>query len=300
MAACRIAHGKICSADPYIPDPSNGQSYNDYSYVVNNPLTRIDLSGFDDFIDPDFNGDSIPEADVYGQYFGGTGSVFAGADLGNPFSGYGIGVATGPSNQDLPEMIVTGKKDSQRTEMTDPVLQELVTLSIIHVSPLFAEQLLCHNLAASLGLGPNASAPPPPDQFDDAWAESTGIGLASSGLNGAVRSYILGAGARSLGGGSVGQAMGEIRVLTNGLGLVGVSFSAGSAYYAYSNGDSFNTGLSLTDMAFGVAGVALRPTAKPLAIFCRSWLGTDAIQAMMPKQPSVLDKLNKLQGAGCL
>jgi hypothetical protein len=39
--------GQMLSADPTIPDPSNAQSYNRYSYVNDNPLTLIDPSGFD-------------------------------------------------------------------------------------------------------------------------------------------------------------------------------------------------------------------------------------------------------------
>ena len=40
--------GRFLSADPYVPDSSNSQSYNRYSYVNNNPLTSVDPSGFDD------------------------------------------------------------------------------------------------------------------------------------------------------------------------------------------------------------------------------------------------------------
>jgi RHS repeat-associated protein len=40
--------GRMLSADSYIPDPTNGQSYNRFSYVNNNPLTRTDPTGFDD------------------------------------------------------------------------------------------------------------------------------------------------------------------------------------------------------------------------------------------------------------
>ncbi len=38
--------GRFISADPFIPDPSDAQSYNRYSYVRNNPLSLFDPSGF--------------------------------------------------------------------------------------------------------------------------------------------------------------------------------------------------------------------------------------------------------------
>lgn len=37
---------RFISADPNIPDPTNPQSYNRYSYTLNNPLTYIDPTGF--------------------------------------------------------------------------------------------------------------------------------------------------------------------------------------------------------------------------------------------------------------
>lgn len=40
--------GRFLSPDPFVPDPFDGQSFNRYSYVRNNPLTRIDPTGFDD------------------------------------------------------------------------------------------------------------------------------------------------------------------------------------------------------------------------------------------------------------
>jgi RHS repeat-associated protein len=39
--------GRFLSADPNIPDPTDTQDYNRYSYVRNNPLTLVDPSGFD-------------------------------------------------------------------------------------------------------------------------------------------------------------------------------------------------------------------------------------------------------------
>jgi RHS repeat-associated protein len=40
--------GRFLSPDPSVPDRTDPQSYNRYSYVRNNPLTRIDPSGFGD------------------------------------------------------------------------------------------------------------------------------------------------------------------------------------------------------------------------------------------------------------
>ncbi|MFZ1906784.1 MAG: RHS repeat-associated core domain-containing protein [Steroidobacteraceae bacterium] len=38
--------GRMLSADPHVPDRTNPQSYNRYTYVNNNPLTATDPSGF--------------------------------------------------------------------------------------------------------------------------------------------------------------------------------------------------------------------------------------------------------------
>ncbi|MEI9988952.1 MAG: RHS repeat-associated core domain-containing protein [Rhizomicrobium sp.] len=38
--------GRFMSPDPTIPDPFNGQSFNRYSYVMNNPLSHYDPSGY--------------------------------------------------------------------------------------------------------------------------------------------------------------------------------------------------------------------------------------------------------------
>ena len=39
--------GKFMSADPHVTDPANGQNYNRYSYVLNNPTNSVDPTGFD-------------------------------------------------------------------------------------------------------------------------------------------------------------------------------------------------------------------------------------------------------------
>ena len=39
--------GRFLSPDPYITEPCNTQNFNRYSYVLNNPLSYIDPTGFD-------------------------------------------------------------------------------------------------------------------------------------------------------------------------------------------------------------------------------------------------------------
>jgi hypothetical protein len=38
--------GRMMSADPMVPDPLNGQAWNRYSYVINNPLAFTDPNGY--------------------------------------------------------------------------------------------------------------------------------------------------------------------------------------------------------------------------------------------------------------
>jgi RHS repeat-associated protein len=40
------AIGRMMSADPFVQDPTNGQSLNRYAYVINNPLAYTDPNGF--------------------------------------------------------------------------------------------------------------------------------------------------------------------------------------------------------------------------------------------------------------
>jgi uncharacterized protein RhaS with RHS repeats len=77
--------GRFLSPDPLVPDPFDGQSFNRYSYVRNNPLSRVDPTGFDDGFCP------IPCVDVG---FGGGG--FGGSAGGIAPPAYGTGALTFP------------------------------------------------------------------------------------------------------------------------------------------------------------------------------------------------------------
>jgi RHS repeat-associated protein len=62
--------GRFLSADPNIQYPGNGQSYNRYSYALNNPLTYFDPSGFDNcapFISDSVD-DAVSELSGYAVY----------------------------------------------------------------------------------------------------------------------------------------------------------------------------------------------------------------------------------------
>ncbi|MDR2834622.1 MAG: hypothetical protein LBV69_00260 [Bacteroidales bacterium] len=39
-----VTNGRVLSPDNYVQDPSNAQSYNRYSYCLNNPLLYTDPS----------------------------------------------------------------------------------------------------------------------------------------------------------------------------------------------------------------------------------------------------------------
>jgi RHS repeat-associated protein len=66
--------GRMLSADPHIPDKSNTQSYNRYSYTNNNPLSQTDPSGF-----TNLGGQCIDNC--YGGGFRRVGCYGCGVDL---------------------------------------------------------------------------------------------------------------------------------------------------------------------------------------------------------------------------
>ena len=76
--------GRFLSADPFVQQPQNLQSLNRYSYVVNNPLTNVDPSGF-----------------ILGKLFGGIGKLFKAVTsaissvLQNPYVRLALGIAAG-------------------------------------------------------------------------------------------------------------------------------------------------------------------------------------------------------------
>jgi len=103
--------GRFLSADPYIPDSTNTQSYNRYSYVNNNPLTLVDPTGFDnDCANPPCSGggtlDTVtvtaPRVSLGIQTLDSLDSI----------PGLSLDSGPSPAHQEptLPEVVVNGQK----------------------------------------------------------------------------------------------------------------------------------------------------------------------------------------------
>jgi len=106
--------GRFLSADPLVGDPFFGQSYNRYSYVLNNPLSYTDPTGFSSVYTDPSTGESIQQTTVYGHSENpdtGTctgectfshGEVFEGPSSNNQSMNSGQKVADDQGNHTLP------------------------------------------------------------------------------------------------------------------------------------------------------------------------------------------------------
>jgi RHS repeat-associated protein len=104
--------GRFLSADPYIPHPTNTQSYNRFSYTNNNPLSFMDPSGFDEL---DGEGDGGGGAGGGGSgASGGSGAPSGDSGSGAPggdSGGSGAPSGDSSSSDGLPTITINGKKD---------------------------------------------------------------------------------------------------------------------------------------------------------------------------------------------
>jgi RHS repeat-associated protein len=104
--------GRFLSADPYGDAPGDTQSYNRYSYVSNNPLSRIDPSGFENAtlaynsLDPIVVEGRKGPADPQSDMSGGADLTGSGGDVGSGSAGGG-GSARGDK---MDPIVVIGHK----------------------------------------------------------------------------------------------------------------------------------------------------------------------------------------------
>lgn len=89
--------GRFLSPDPLVPNPRRSQTYNRYSYALNNPLRFIDPTGYEG---EDFGGGSGSDfGSDYGSSWWDSGPVYSsGCSFCSDTSGYGGSVGTGNSN----------------------------------------------------------------------------------------------------------------------------------------------------------------------------------------------------------
>jgi len=122
--------GRFLSPDPYVPDPGNTQSFNRYGYVLNNPVTLVDISGFsnsapvhcyDDcanFVQPGItvSASSGQSNDAAGAF---AANSFAG-NSGNPNVGSTSGGSSGSGNNELPTITVTATRPAKNQPVPPP------------------------------------------------------------------------------------------------------------------------------------------------------------------------------------
>ncbi|MET3109511.1 RHS repeat-associated protein, partial [Oxalobacteraceae bacterium GrIS 1.18] len=104
--------GKFLSPDPHVTDPKNGQNYNRYSYVLNNPMNLTDPTGFDHIVD-----------DWYEEGAGGGGGG-GGGDYGEGYTDYSGGSES--TSDSSPKEVTpekTGTDSTTKTEQKTPSQQ---------------------------------------------------------------------------------------------------------------------------------------------------------------------------------
>lgn len=214
--------GRFLSADPTIPDPQDAQSYNRYSYALNNPLTFMDPTGFGS---TDQTNDQREQGDMslwgfasFGQPHGSSyGPAHSGAASGNSSSGSGGGGSspniatdgqsspaaaqsgssqTAQSPGSMSVVPITGRRPSATDTMVDPYFESAFDSSLakaFEVKPSFWERALAfakaHPLVATAVVATVILGGGPEDPFSDTAAAAEVA--ATEGASGAVDSVVV-------------------------------------------------------------------------------------------------------------
>lgn len=104
--------GRFLSADPYITEPGNTQNYNRYSYVLNNPMSFVDPTGFNTDCEQDPNCPLDEVTVTGGGSTGATSSITAGNTSENSGNSGGNAPAPSPKPPCIPTPKPTPKAKS--------------------------------------------------------------------------------------------------------------------------------------------------------------------------------------------
>ncbi len=96
--------GRFISADPHVTDPTDPQNFNRYSYVLNNPLSYTDPTGFDD---TKCNVDQKAAQDSRGSDTVVHCQSSGGGDRGG---NYGNGGNNDTNSENLPALLIIGQR----------------------------------------------------------------------------------------------------------------------------------------------------------------------------------------------
>jgi YD repeat-containing protein len=152
--------GRMLSADPYVPDPTNAQSYNRFGYVENRPLTLTDPTG----LEPCSNCKPIDPCDAQ-QGGCNTITVQSGPANSGPDAGAYVQLQTVPPPQSEPPggggggletIVVTGHKP--KPPGSSPPLGNPITRFLCQNAPSNAAQDAL-NAAGNAGTAGDVTAP---------------------------------------------------------------------------------------------------------------------------------------------
>ncbi len=132
---------KFISADPFVPDVFNPQAWNRYAYVLNNPLTLRDPTGFDDADDSSSAQDApgspyVPRPDHMVAVYEST--VWAPRPSPPGADGYG-GAGPSPASKATPPPLVT--TPAPQKPVAPATTRGLSTKEILEAETIFGDQI---------------------------------------------------------------------------------------------------------------------------------------------------------------
>lgn len=147
--------GRFVTADPFLQDPSNLQSYNRYSYVLNNPLMYVDPSGYFSFKKLFRIAAAIAVAVVLGPE--SSYALFSNAFANAAVAGFASGaIATGSLQGGL-QGAITGALFFSTVGLTNPGIERIAAHAVVGCATSAASGGNCGAGALAAGFGKFAS-----------------------------------------------------------------------------------------------------------------------------------------------